>query len=79
MVALAVLLSGCGTGEDAAGCRDAATAQVEAEIAFAEAFEAHQAAHLDETGDHPEEVEDQLMANRVDLIVANEETRRACG
>ena len=76
-VVLVVLLSGCGTGVDADECRDAATAQAEAETAWTSALDAHAAEH--ETGQEHEGVEDQLMVSRVDLIVANEETRRACG
>ncbi len=75
-VALALLV-GCGTGVDAGACREAATAQVEAEQAWSASLEAHAAAH--EAHEEHESIEDHTNSSRVDLVVATEATRRACG
>ena len=71
------LLVGSGDGVDAGECRDAATAQVEAEQAWSALLEAHAAAH--EAHEEHEAVDDHTMSSRVDLVVATEATRRACG
>lgn len=74
-----VLLAGCGGDVDAGACRDAAIAQAEAEAAWSALFDAHATAHeTTEVHEHPD-TEAQRMAARVDLIVATEATRTACG
>ena len=87
-VVVLTLLSGCGDGADTEACRAAATAQVKAEQAWGLAIEDHnaaheQAGHADHTptatfGDHLE-LEERLTVTRVDLVVATEATRQACG
>ncbi len=87
VVALTVL-AGCGGGADANACRVAAIAQAEAEQAWGLAIEDHNTAHeqLEHSGntdtasfENHLELEDRLTATRVDLIVATESTRQACG
>ena len=76
-IALSLLLAGCSGGPDTGACRDAATAQAEAERVWASIVEDHSAAHVNETGDHPE-LDGLLISARVDMIIAVEATRRAC-
>ncbi len=75
------LLAGCvvSEGVDASECRDAATAQAEAEAVWSASFDAHAIAHeTTEVHEHPN-TEAQQMAARVDLIIATGATRAACG
>jgi len=80
-VAALVLLAGCvvSEGVDASECRNAATAQAQAEVAWSATLDAHATAHeITEVHEHPN-TEVQQMAARVDLIIAIEATRAACG
>ena len=80
-IAALTLLAGCvvSEGVDASECRDAATAQAEAEAAWSAALDTHTTAHENtEAHEHPN-TEAQQMAARVDLIIASEATRAACG
>ncbi|MXW77009.1 MAG: hypothetical protein F4Z58_13410 [Acidimicrobiaceae bacterium] len=78
LVVLALAITACGNNVDSGECNDAATAQAVAEQAWASVIEAHNAAHIDSTDEHPE-LEGALLSSRVDVIVASEEPRRACG
>lgn len=68
------MLAGCGVSQSE--CRDAATAQVMAEMAWAAIIDTHNAAHA--AGVDHTETEDALVSSRVDLIMATETVRRAC-
>lgn len=78
LVVLAVALTACGNSVDAGECHDAAIAQAVAEQAWASVIETHNAAHIDSMDEHPE-LEGALLSSRVDVILATEATRRACG
>lgn len=70
------LLAGCGNGVSADACRDAATAQAEAEAAWGSVIEEHSTAHNTDA-DHSE-LDARLLSGRADVIIAAESTRRAC-
>lgn len=72
---LAAVLSSCG-GVSASECRAAAIAQAEAEQDWGASIDVHELAHQNEQ-DHPG-VDEQLLTSRADLIVASENTSRAC-
>ena len=76
VLALSGLLAGCGNGVNADACRDAATAQAEAEAAWGLVIEEHATAHTTDA-DHSD-LEARLLSGRADAIIAAESTRRAC-
>ncbi len=75
-VVLAGVLSGACGGGSSADCESAAVAQAHAESAWAEALQAHNAAHA---ADDEHDTHDELTAWRVSTIIAEAEVRNACG
>lgn len=76
-VAACVVAVGCGQGFDSAACQEAAEEQVYAEQTWGELLEQHTAAHDDGTAH--DELAQFIAGARLDVILAEAETRRSCG
>lgn len=72
-----VILAGCGTDYDQSACEYAAQDQMHAERAWGELLERHSAAHED--GAAHADLDQFIAGARVDVILAEAETRRSCG
>ena len=74
---LVLVLTGCGGEWPSAACRDAAAAQAEAEEAYLTVYAAHAVEHAAGSDDHAE-YDQRLLTSRIDRILADEATARAC-